>query len=443
MDTIKVEIQKIVKYHFPNIKSEMDLLQLINDIHRLKYRSLYEILKQPIRPIRLGTLKYYKNIKLSGEHRYTTFTIRKKSGKERIISAPAKGLKLIQECLNEILQTYYAPNDYACGFVPNRNLTDGAIKHTNKPYVFNIDLKDFFDTITFPRVKKVLMLPPFNLDGEREPLAYIMASLCCHPKDVSYSETKVNCLPQGAPTSPILTNIVCRNLDRRLAGLAKRFHANYSRYADDITFSCHYNIFKDGSDFRKELCRIIEEDQGLKINNDKTRLQTTRQKQEVTGVIVNKKVNVNKRYVKQIRLWLHYWECFGLNRAQTYFSQQYIKQRGHVKSHSAHIENVLAGKLDYMRMVVGVANPAYKALKNRFDILWEKDFGNSNNSNKEKQSSSKSESINQENGRNYIANRDGISPIPKNQSADVPDDNLMTMIDGLIADLSTKPPKSS
>lgn len=419
------QINTYITKTFPTIKSEEELLCMCNEINKYLH-------KEKAKPISLRTLKYYKNIKLSGAKRYKSFTIKKKSGKDRKISAPVAGLKIIQQCLNLMFQAYYTTNDSACGFVPNKNITDGAKMHTNQAYVYNIDLKDFFDTITFPRVKKVLSLPPFNLKDEREPLGYVIASLCCHPKKVSVknaegneTEEIKNCLPQGAPTSPILTNIVCRNLDRHLAGLAKRFRAQYSRYADDITFSCNYNIFKSNSDFIQELHRIIEEEQGLQINPNKTRMQTWNQRQEVTGLKVNKKVNINTHYVKQLRLWLHYWEVFGVERAQQYFVKQYIKDRGHVKSHNAHIENVIGGKLDYMRMVLGENNPAYKKLKKRYDNL----IGNNNNK------------VDSETGidstpmQTIIASNRGIKMLSEVTSLEKSDDKLLSLLDELINNL--------
>ena len=434
MDSVKKDIQNLIKSEFPMIKSQEDLLRVLNSINENLYSRYFLSNNKTVPKIELKTLTFYKNPKVSGNHRYKTFTIKKKSGKDRVISAPAKGLKLIQQCLNEIFQAYYEPNDYACGFVPGRNIVDGAKMHTNMPYVLNLDLKDFFDTITFPRVKKVLSLPPYNLNGDREKLGYIITSLCCHPKNVmiidgdgnEQVQTR-NCLPQGAPTSPILTNIVCRSLDRHLAGLARRFHANYSRYADDITFSCHYNIFKKDSEFSNEVIRIIEEEQGLTVNQDKTRLQTPRQRQEVTGLIVNKKVNVTKRYVKQIRLWLHYWEVFGLKRAQQYFIKQYLVNRENFKNtQTAQLENVLAGKLDFMRMVVGEANHNYKQLKERYETLVRKDIY--------KNKVKRLEGTKTDKAVDFIATSDGIQRKPQNEPF-VPNEELEVLLNGLIDDL--------
>lgn len=443
MNAKKADIQRIVKQEFPKIKTQEELLCFLNTIHELLYSRYFIKLNKPVPKIELKTLTYYKNITKSGSKRYKTFTIKKKSGKNRVISAPAKGLKLIQQCLNEIFQTFYEPNENACGFIPQRNITDGARQHVKMPYVLNIDLKDFFDTITFPRIKKVLSLPPFNLSGEREQLGYIITSLCCNPKKVTTIDVEGkeihesrNCLPQGAPTSPILTNIVCRSLDRHVAGLARRFHARYTRYADDITFSCHYNIFKDDSEFLKEMHRIIENEQGLTINRDKTRLQTPRQRQEVTGLIVNSKVNVPKHYVKQIRLWLHYWETFGLERAQQYFIGQYVKHREHfLNSHDARIENVLGGKLDYMHMVVGDTQ-AFKKLKARYDVLItsiEAPKRSEKSAKKTKEGEKKL--VTSSAAATHIATNDSIQAVLKNAPDFVAKEELEVMLDGLIDDL--------
>lgn len=443
MNSNKENIQKLIREEFPKIQSQEELLRLLNAIHEQMYALYFSRINKPVPKIELKTLTYYKNIKLSGGKRYKEFQIKKKSGKDRTIQAPAKGLKLIQQCLNEIFQTYYEPNTHACGFIPERNIVDGAKQHVNMPYVLNIDLKDFFDTITFPRIKKVLTYPPFNLSGEREPLGYIIASLCCNPKAITTIDTEGkkitesrNCLPQGAPTSPILTNIVCQSLDRHLAGLARRYHARYTRYADDITFSCHYNIFKCDSEFIKEMHRIIEDEQHLTINRDKTRLQTPRQRQEVTGLIVNRKVNVPKRYVKQIRLWLHYWEMFGLERAQQYFIEQYIKHREHFKnSQYARIENVIAGKLDYMHMIVG-DNRAFNQLKARYEVLM-------NSAETLKQSQKCARAVKKvmkipdtsSAAASHIATSDSIQPVQKNAPDFVAKEELEVMLDGLIEDL--------
>lgn len=365
------DIKAIILEKFPKMKTQEDLLDLLNEVKRfLDGKS------EHFKPLRMKSLNYYKNIKASGRRRYRTFSIKKKSGSLRIINAPCAGLKIFQTCLNYVLQTYYQPNAGACGFVPGQSIADGAKKHVGKRYVLNIDLKDFFDTIEHHRVKAIFTLPPFNLKDDKEnpnSLPYILANLCCHPKEVTRFDKDGNpyqCVrnvtPQGAPTSPMITNLICSQLDRRLLGLAKRFRLSYSRYADDITFSTNTKkVFEQGSDFMVEMRRIVEEDQKFRINDEKTRVQSKAYRQEVTGLVVNSKVNVTKRYVKQIRMWLYLWEHYGYDKATECFHRDYSRYKGQAK-HGTNLENVIEGKLNYMKMVVGADNATYKNLKSRF-----------------------------------------------------------------------------
>jgi hypothetical protein len=275
-------------------------------------------------------------------------------------------LKSILRALNFVLNCVYEPHEAVTGFVLEKSIVDNAKKHVGHNYVLNMDLKDFFHSFDRNRVKMGLMFEPFNLIGDKEPLAFLLASLCTHPFEIDGELKTV--LPQGSPTSPTLTNILCKKLDRRLNGLANRFGATYSRYADDITFSSPHNFYSDEA-FNKELKRIIVEDQKLVINPKKTRLQKSGYRQETTGLIVNKKVNVQRRYIKQIRMWLYYWEKFGYEKAEQIFKRDYITDKGHVKNINARLVNVLDGKLEFLKMVKGTEDGTYRGLKERFDKL--------------------------------------------------------------------------
>jgi hypothetical protein len=293
--------------------------------------------------------------------------VKKKSGGERQINSPIKGLKSILRIMNVIIQCCSEPHKSANGFVLNKSIVTNARLHTGKHYVYNIDLKDFFHSFDRNRVKMIFLKEPFSLNDEKEPLAFFIASLCTHPLLLEDGSTKT-VLPQGSPTSPTLTNLLCIYLDRRLNGLAKKFGADYSRYADDITFSSHHNIFVK-EDFQKELKRLIEDDQSLRINSKKTRLQKTGFRKEVTGLTVNEKVNVQKRYVKQIRMWIYYWEKYGYLRAQQLFSVDYIKDKGNIFIGQPNLVNVLSGKLDFLKMVKGESDSTYQKLIKRFITL--------------------------------------------------------------------------
>lgn len=159
--------------------------------------------------------------------------------------------------------------------------------------------------------------------------------------------------------------------------MAKRFGAVYTRYADDITFSSYHNIFKREANpllndkgcydnFIAELERLLSEE-GLKINPEKTRLQKAGYRQEATGLIVNEKVNVRRRYVKQIRMWLYYWEKYGYEKAEQLFCKDYLNDKGHVKKGKPNLANVLIGKMEFLKMVKGANDSTYKGLKKKFN----------------------------------------------------------------------------
>ena len=175
-------------------------------------------------------------------------------------------------------------------------------------------------------------------------------------------------LPQGAPTSPIITNMICDKLDHRLGGLARRFGLNYTRYADDITFSSMHNVFQENSDFRKELVRIIS-DQRFVINDKKTRLQKRGSRQEVTGIIISDRLNVSQKYVRDIRNILYMWEKYGYSVAYAKFFPKYKEEKGHVKKGNPDLVNVIDGKLMYLKMVKGEEDSVYKRLYTKFQNL--------------------------------------------------------------------------
>lgn len=357
---MKIEQSHIVhiKEQFAKLQNKEDLVALLSDAKNMLYG-------EDCKPVRLKSVTYYANPKIC-KKRYKTFTIKKKSGGDRTINAPVKGLKSILRPLNFVLQCNYEPHEAATGFVRDKSVVDNAKKHVGHNYVYNIDLRDFFHSFDRNRVKMGFMYEPFNLNRDKEPLAFLLASLCTHPFKIDGEVRTV--LPQGSPTSPILTNILCKKLDRRLNGLANRFGATFTRYADDITFSSPHSIYNNEA-FNKELKRIIEDDQGLVINPKKTRLQKAGYQQEVTGLIVNEKVNVRRRYVKQIRMWLYYWEKYGYEKAEQIFKRDYIADKGHVKNMNAQLVNVLDGKLEFLKMVKGESDGTYRRLRKRFDEL--------------------------------------------------------------------------
>lgn len=372
---MKIEQAQIndIRRQFSAMQTKEDLVSLLSEAKNMLYA-------EECNPVRLQSLTYYANPKIC-KKRYHAFTIKKKSGADRIIHAPIKGLKSILRALNFVLQCMHEPHEAATGFVLDKSIVDNARKHVGNHYVLNLDLKDFFHSFDRQRVKYTFSYEPFHLNNtkEREEIAFLLSCLVTHPFEVEGEERTV--LPQGSPTSPTLTNILCKKLDRRLNGLAKRFGATYTRYADDITFSSPHQIYKK-EEFINELNRIIVEDnlfkfkEGIKsigfqlhVNEQKTRLQKSAHRQEATGLIVNEKVNVRKRYVKQLRMWLYYWEKYGFEKAERIFKRDYVQDKGHVKMGVPNMVNVLDGKLEFLKMVKGEADGTYKGLMGRFDQL--------------------------------------------------------------------------
>lgn len=339
------------------LHTTLDLVHLLNEIKS-------DALGDKSHPFQEKQITFYCNPRRTERKRYINFTIPKKSGGERIISAPVRGLKSILFSLNTLLQALYEPSKYAMGFVLGRSVVDNARIHINQRYIYNIDLKDFFPSIDKSRVWKRLTLPPFNLESK---MADIIAGLCSMCIEDSGNVRYV--LPQGAPTSPILTNAICDTLDRRLGAVAKRFGMHYSRYADDITFSSMHYVYGKDSEFIKELHRIINE-QNFTINESKTRLQITGKRQEVTGLIVSDKINVTQKYAREIKTILHIWDKYGYIAARESYIKAHSVNAVVAKPHGfPKLELVIAGKLQYMKMVKGADDVVYLALQTKFNAL--------------------------------------------------------------------------
>lgn len=350
----KEECLDVIRECWPQIKAKESLLSILNVALKFLYGK-------DARKLTLRMLNYYA-YSSHNKKRYVTFQVpKKKKGEFRTIDAPCAGLKMIQRALNLIFQTLYSPHEAAMGFVPGRSVVTNAKVHVGQKYVYNIDLKDFFPSITSGRVFKRLLVAPFSMN---EKMASLVADLCCYTN----ADGK-NVLPQGAPTSPTITNFISEHLDRKLSKLARAYGMKYTRYADDITFSCSSNMFAEDGKFCKSLRNIIENEEHFKINPDKTRLCHTGERQEVTGLTVNERTNVTRRYVKQIRLFLHLWEAKGLPEAQRFFEKHYTPKTTRPNVSIPHIENVIAGKQLYLKMVVGKENEMYKKLNTRLEKL--------------------------------------------------------------------------
>ncbi len=260
--------------------------------------------------------------------KYNTFDIPKKHGGVRKISAPSDDLKLIQRRLSDLLISYLnaissskiLKNSISHGFEPGKSIITNAESHRNRRYVFNVDIKDFFGTINFGRIRGIFIKDEdFQLS---ESVATILAQIACHE----------NALPQGSPCSPAISNLVGHVLDIHLVKLAARTGCYYTRYADDLTFSTNTKTFPkriaEPIDSKqhiwipgRELERLVKLG-GFELNPKKTRMQYQDSRQEVTGLIVNRKVNVRSEYRHHVRAMVHRLFTTG----QFYFDKKAVKE---------------------------------------------------------------------------------------------------------------------
>ena len=231
------------------------------------------------------------------EESYKSFEIPKKAGGTRVIDSPNKQLKRIQTQLgkkvydihkNYIDQKRIASN-ISHGFETGKSIITNARIHKNKKYLLNIDIANFFSSINFGRVQGY-----FNKSQEfmfSKEVSTIISQLVCYEKK----------LPQGAPTSPIISNLIFNIVDLRILSLAKKYKLSYTRYADDMSFSTNNKAFRtDHIEFIQEL-KVLLRNSGFDINESKTRLEYYSSRQEVTGLTVNKKINARRKFIKQTR----------------------------------------------------------------------------------------------------------------------------------------------
>jgi len=291
---------------------------------------------------------------------YVSFTVPKKSGGTRTLSAPHRTLAAAQQWVLANILARLPVEPPVHGFVAGRSTLSNAAPHAGRAIVVNLDLQDFFPSIAFPRVRSV-----FQRLGYSPAVATVLALLCteCPRKTVEYDGKTYHVaigsrgLPQGACTSPALSNQVARRLDKRLAGVAAKLGLTYTRYADDLTFSGAAEL-NGRVGYLMARVRHIAQDEGLAVNGKKSRVLRRNAAQRVTGLVVNDKPGVGRREVRRLRAILHRARHEGLD-----------------KQNRAGRPNFLAwleGMIAYVHMV----RPEFGArLKTELKALLEKEAG--------------------------------------------------------------------
>jgi len=306
--------------------------------------------------------------KVMAQPKYMEYAIPKKSGGFRHILAPQGKLREVQGRLVEPLQMWYASKRLSCvhGFVrtfknqPKLGVLSNASPHVAKPYVLNMDIKNFFESISAKQVMQALMDAPYHLN---EQLAKAIALLGTYEKK----------LPTGAPTSPVLSNMVFYRIDYALMQWVDEVNAQksaqdvkviYTRYADDLTFSGSENLVLEIKD------RVINSitSNGFEINTQKTRAQKMYGQQWVTGVKVNEKLNVSRLYIRNLRATLHNLQTNTTDdAARKYFNwsgQQVVDEAAIAKMYGS-----VQSKIAWVGMVRGKTDAVYLKLRQKFSEI--------------------------------------------------------------------------
>ncbi|EDP68068.1 hypothetical protein CAT7_00875 [Carnobacterium sp. AT7] len=299
---------------------------------------------------------------LNVEKSYTPFKIPKKNGDMRTIMAPSKNLKIIQKKLSYILTKSSSLNKSAHGFVQGKSIITNAAMHVNKKWVLNFDLKNYFDQ--FNQGKLIGFFKSYYKFNDE--VIGILVSICCHN----------NILPQGAPTSPILTNILTYNFDKQMSQLCRKNNYIYTRYVDDITISTdkyefqkRFVYYNENNDVQigNAINKILEKT-NFEINTKKTRLRINYQNQTVTGITVNRKLNVSRKYIRKTRAILHNLKVNNDNVAQKKFDEYYPVR--HYRDYKASDKyNVVKGMIEHVAQVKGRDDRIFKKLALSFNDL--------------------------------------------------------------------------
>lgn len=291
--------------------------------------------------------------------RYRQFEIQRRDGSPRVIHAPIQPLKEIQRKLARKIE--YEVPDLVHGFVPERSPLSNARVHRKHEWVLRIDLADFFPSINFGRVRGLFLAYPFEYGPDA---ATMIAQTCCFD----------GVLPQGAPTSPLISNLICRSLDRDLERLAAKERCAVSRYADDLCLSSdqgyfphHLAYIEQGRTVAGETIEAIVEDNGFNINHAKSRLMHRTQRQRVTGLVVNEKANVSRDYVRDLRNLLYIWGRHGEAEAIAAWTRKGHPRNWPPEKPSPTFAKVVRGRVQHVGSVKGWTDSTYLALARKLD----------------------------------------------------------------------------
>ncbi|MCP1972066.1 reverse transcriptase domain-containing protein [Bradyrhizobium elkanii] len=289
---------------------------------------------------------------------YQKFEISKGKGKKRLISAPDHRLKMLQTKIASSLAPIYRPRNPVHGFVDNRSVKTNATAHLRSKFIMNLDIEGFFSAITEGRVSG--LMSALGIDGR---VAEILARICCNE----------GVLPQGAPSSPIISNMICFRMDKQLQRIAKESRCIYTRYADDVTFSSYQplTLLFEGPpppagnfspDLLKDGLRGAFRSNGFAINPQKVHYADKHSRRTVTGLKINEIVNVDRKFVRNIRAALFVVEKQGAAVAQKTLKDKYGRE--------AALASHLRGRISWVGHIKGPSDPIFRSLASRYNKLF-------------------------------------------------------------------------
>ncbi|MGY4398617.1 RNA-directed DNA polymerase [Sphingomonas sp. UYAg733] len=301
-----------------------------------------------VSPAELKKIWYHR------EKMYQNFDVAKKNGKPRLINAPDRRLKYLQRRIAEQLDKLYPVRNPVHGYIIGRSVKSNATSHVRQRFILNLDIKDFFSSITETRVHGVL-----RSIGVPSAVAETIARICCYGGH----------LPQGGPASPVLSNMVCFRMDRALLKVAKDAKCIYTRYADDISLSSlrplsplFEGVLPSAGPVLPELLstnlQAAFSGNGFTLNPEKIHYADKHSRRVVTGLKVNEGLNVDRRFIRNVRAAL-----FEIEKDAAAAQTRYAAGFGGKSTISAHLK----GKIAWLGNVKGLADPVYRALALRFN----------------------------------------------------------------------------
>jgi len=271
------EIQRCLNYAQPIIEQGLPVIYNTTHLAALVgYRKVY--LKKAV---------YYTS------YFYRRFIISKRNGKPRAIAEPLPSLKEIQLWILKNLLEYLPVSKLAKAYLPERDIRDNAKHHIGKAVILNLDIKDFFGSIKQPQIQLIFLKARYS-----DFVSNLLSKLC----------SLNNSLPQGASTSPYISNLYMYDFDNIIGAYAVKKKIRYTRYADDMTFSGNFDPDEVIEFVESEIIKI-----NLRLNKAKTTIMRNKNRQVVTGIVVNKKMQVPRQDRQNLRLEMHYIEKFGLD----------------------------------------------------------------------------------------------------------------------------------